>query len=86
MMGEALAAEEDGCVTGYMCKIDFECELGCAKGGNRVYPSVADLRENRKCVDECGIVEVRVYCSRVIQESDFSGITGDAVQPPASTP
>lgn len=65
-------SDEDGVVTGYMCKVDWECELGAAMGGNHVYPSVEDLKRHRSCVEQCGIVEVRVYCSRVIQESDFS--------------
>lgn len=60
--------EEDGSgVVGYMCLVDFECELGAAMGGNGVYPSVEDLKANRKCVEGCGIVEVRVVGVRVVQ-------------------
>lgn len=56
---------------GYMCKIDFECELSNASGGNRVFPSVADLKNYHTCVDSCGIVEVEVRMTRVIQEEQF---------------
>lgn len=54
---------------GYMCKTDFEYELGFAAGGTTVYSSIEDLRVNRKCVDSCGIVEVEVILRSVIQES-----------------
>lgn len=52
--------------TGYMCKIDFDYELGCASGGSRVYPSQRDLRACHKMADDCGIVEVQVTLIRVI--------------------
>jgi hypothetical protein len=60
-------------VTGFMCKTDFDCELGAAKGGNLVYASEADLRASRGCLDECGLVEVEVSLVRVIQEDNFFG-------------
>lgn len=56
-------------VIGYMCLTDFECELGAASGGNVVYPSVDDLRANRRCVDGCGIAEVKIIGVRVVQEA-----------------
>lgn len=59
-------ADEDGSVTGYMCLIDWEYEIGGASDGNRVYPSVETLKEHHQCADECGIVEVRVSFSRLI--------------------
>lgn len=59
-------------VTGYMCKVDWDYELGEALGGNKVFPSQADLIENKKCTDECGIVEVEIRLKQVIQPSDFS--------------
>lgn len=57
-------------VIGYMCRIDWECELGSAGGGIKVYSSVEDLCENRKCVTGCGIVEVEVRIRRVVSEGD----------------
>jgi hypothetical protein len=41
-----------------MCAVDFDWELGEAKGGNTIYASEKDLRENHDCVDNCGIQEV----------------------------
>jgi hypothetical protein len=64
MMAEpirSMNANEDGSVTGYMCAIDWECELGAASDGNRVYPSVEALKHGHKCWEDCGIVEVRVF-------------------------
>jgi hypothetical protein len=63
-----IEAEDDGSVIGYMCLIDFECELGAALDGNIVYPSPENCREHRKCIDGCGMVEVEVRFRRVIQE------------------
>jgi hypothetical protein len=59
-------------VIGYMCLIDFECELGAAQGGNRIFPSVEECREHRKCVGSCGIVKVKVEAIEIVQEPDGS--------------
>lgn len=53
---------------GYMCLIDYECELGYAKGGNKIYPSIEDLKECHDCWDECGIVEVKVVLNKIIHK------------------
>ena len=55
-------------VIGYMDLTDFECEVGMASGGNTIYPSPEDVLANRSCAVECGIVEVKVEATRVIQE------------------
>lgn len=55
-------------VIGYMCLIDFECELGAALGGNTIYPDIEDCIERRKCTDHCGIVEVEVRARRIVRE------------------
>ena len=67
----AMGSETDDhtLVEGYMCMTDFECELGMACGGNVVYPSVEDIKRNRKCVESCGIVKVAVICTEIVQES-----------------
>ena len=67
----AIWSEEDGSVIGYMCKVDYECELGAAAGGKVVYPTVEDLKERRSCVDECGIVKVAVSLEEVVQEENY---------------
>lgn len=59
-------------VTGFMCGVDFNYELGEALGGNTIYPTEADLIANKGCTDQCGIVEVEIRLKRVIKEEDFS--------------
>lgn len=56
-------------IEGYMCLIDFECEMGAASGGNIVYPSIKDLKLCRQCVDQCGIVKVKVEAVKIVQKS-----------------
>ena len=56
---------------GFMCKVDFDHELGDAAGGIRVYPSVEDLQRCKKCCQEdggCGIVEVEVTVTKVVRK------------------
>jgi hypothetical protein len=57
--------------TGFMCKIDWECELGMAAGGTTVYPDLEDLKSHRVCVDRCGIVEVVTSLVRVIKDTSL---------------
>ena len=54
---------------GYMDRTDFEYELGQASGGNIVYPNIEDLKEHKAgCINECGIVKVKVELVEVIEE------------------
>ena len=55
----------------YMCKTDFDFELGLAAGGNQVYSSIEDLKRCRPCVEGCGIVKVEVRLLEVIQPENF---------------
>lgn len=59
-------------VIGYMCKTDWDFELGNALDGNKIYPSQGSLLANRSCIAECGMVEVEVRLRKVIQKEDFS--------------
>lgn len=53
-------------VVGYMCRIDWDHELGIAIDGNRVYPSLAALKERHTMWEKCGVVEVAVTLQRVV--------------------
>jgi hypothetical protein len=55
-------------VPGWMDAVDFDYELGEARGGNTVYASEENLRENCTCVDECGIQEVVVMSKEDFME------------------
>lgn len=60
--------------TGFMCKVDFDHELGNALGGNRVFADEADCEKDRECVDTCGMVEVEVRLKRVVKEDNFFSV------------
>ena len=55
----------------FMCKTDFDYELGLAEGGVQVYFSIEDLKRCRPCVEDCGIVKVEVRLLEVIQPEKF---------------
>lgn len=56
---------------GYMCKTDFDHELGHADDGNRVYPSAQSLKKYRGCIGECGYVKVSITLTKVMKKSQF---------------
>lgn len=57
----------DDSVIGYMCRIDWECEIGQASDGNKIYPSIDDLKRHHDCAEQCGIVEVQVSLLRIVE-------------------
>lgn len=61
---------------GYMCATDFNWEVGEALGGTTVYASVEDLKHNRKCVEQCGIVKVEVKLVEVVDPGKGWGKDG----------
>lgn len=63
--------EDPGTRRGFMCKIDFDYELGNATGGSRVYSSVSDLLREHDCAHECGIVEVEVRLAKIIEKGSL---------------
>jgi hypothetical protein len=54
---------------GYMCEIDWTWELGEAKGGTTIYPSIKDLKEEHPVWANCGIVKVRIEFEETIVPS-----------------
>jgi hypothetical protein len=63
--------QEPRTVTGYMCQIDWDHEIGHASDGNKVYPTVEALKREHKSWEDCGIVEVTVTFNKVIHEPDL---------------
>lgn len=57
---EPMWGDEDGVIDCFMCKTDFDHELGHAHQGVTLYPSVESLTKRKPCVKECGIVHVGV--------------------------
>lgn len=65
---------------GFMCSTDFDTELGMDCNEARVYPTLAKLERDRKCIVEgeqhghrtdCGIYEVEVKIVRVVKPANF---------------
>lgn len=54
---------------GFMCKTDFEMELGKTNGGVIIYPTEKDCKNRRDCIDQCGMVEVEIRVVRNITEN-----------------
>lgn len=55
-----------------MCGVDFQHELGEVPDYTPVYASVADLKRQRMCWKQCGIVKVEVTTIEWIEPQDFS--------------
>lgn len=64
----ALPSKDIKVITGYMDKIDFECELCKGAESNEIFPTIELLKKNRTCCEHCGIVEVEVRLKRVVCE------------------
>jgi len=54
----------------FMCQTDYDWHLYDDIDGTTLYPSEKSLRQNRTCVDECGIVAVKVVFSRIVAEGN----------------
>ena len=56
---------------GYMCATDYYHELGEGPT-NEVYSSIDQLKKARPCVEECGILEIRVSVSKIVQRENWT--------------
>ncbi len=57
---------------GYMCATDYNCELNPdVIDGIPVFSTIKALKKKRKCVEECGIVKVKIVLDSVVQEPNF---------------
>jgi hypothetical protein len=67
-------------IPGWMCKVDFDFELGEASGGNKVYASEEDLKRHAACVSECGMAEVVVMSAEDFRALSLAAnITSDDI-------
>jgi hypothetical protein len=57
----------------FMCGVDYQHHLENDAYGTKLYPSIEDIRAQRKCVESCGIVAVRVQFVRWVREQNWSG-------------
>ena len=66
-------ADENGVVRGFMCMVDWQHHAGADARGNMVYWSEKNIKERRKCVSACGIVEVQIKAIRVVSPQNLFG-------------
>lgn len=52
----------------YVCKTDWEWHFPDDFDGVNLYFSEESIKKHRKCVEECGIVKVKVSLEEVVQE------------------
>jgi len=62
----------------YLDAVDFQHEIGEALGGNKVYPSVKDLKENNRCWDSCGVVKCKITLVDWVEEQNFNKMFRDS--------
>lgn len=56
---------------GYMCGVDFQHELGEALGDTPVYSSIEELKREKRCWKQCGIVEVKIQLVSWAEKQNF---------------
>jgi hypothetical protein len=69
-------------ITVFMCGVDYQHHLENDAYGTRVYASIEDLKERKKCWHQCGIVAASVRLVRWECEQDFNREA--PAEPPAS--
>ena len=55
---------------GYMCKTEFDWEIGETTGAYGIYATVEELKDKCKCVKSCGIIKVAISFVEVIKQED----------------
>lgn len=55
-------------VYAYMCAVDWKYEVPHNLLGNQIFYDLKSLKEFRSCVEECGIVRVKMSFVETIQE------------------
>jgi len=59
---------QEGFVYAYMCLVDWQYEAPFNMTGNRIFYDIESLKRSLPCVEDCGIVKVKVSFVEVIQE------------------
>jgi hypothetical protein len=78
----ANALPEERRVRGYMCKVDWDHELGEACGGSTIYPSLENLKPHHPMWKECGVVEVETRLVEVAVPEDLELMMANATSAP----
>lgn len=72
-----LGGNEEGVVTCYMSKCDWDYELGCNGRGNKLYPSVTSILRHDRTMPYYGVVEVEVRQKRVVLREEYGPKRGE---------
>lgn len=59
-------------IKGYMCQTDWDTDLPLGANDVKIYTDLDVLKRQRKCVKECGIVEVEVTLVKVVEPGNAS--------------
>ncbi len=55
----------------YVCGVDWQHELGEVSDYTKVYSTVEDLKRQRSCWEECGIVELEVKMTKWMEPQNL---------------
>lgn len=55
----------------YMCQVDYDHHLDGDSYGCKVFGDIEDLRKHKPCVSACGIVEVKIVRTKIVQPSKY---------------
>ena len=64
-----LKRKMDGGKTGYVCLVDYDCELG--RCPVTIYDTLEALKEDHPSWDECGIAKVSISIVEVVVSRSF---------------
>jgi hypothetical protein len=65
-------------ITVFLDGVDWQHEIGEAVGGNKVYPSIEDLKEYNRCWNGCGIVKCKLVFEEWVVEQNFEEMFKDS--------
>ena len=68
LIGDTNVCDPEGAVYAYMCATDWKYEVPFNLMGNQIFYSLESLKAIFPCVEECGIVKVKVSFVEVVQE------------------
>lgn len=71
--------------TVYVCGVDWQCEIGEASDGNKIYPSPQNLKKYGHGNSGCGIVECTISFNRWVEKQDYEEMRRNSV-PAAEMP
>jgi hypothetical protein len=63
--------KENETIIVYMDLIAMKYEIGYASDGNKVYPSIEDLKRQTSCWPSCGIAEVEITFKRIVEPQNL---------------